>query len=105
MDELYLFAHTNLILALFTGCYANVAFADSLTRSLLDYDDNRSLNRAHKILNEDINNNKLLNRNVGEKRQIDSDYKDLSIIKWTKSAVNLHNNHLGRQVSSACLIH
>ena len=61
-------------------------------------DDARSLNKDYKILNE----NSMDNRNgiLIEKRMVDTDYKDLSFIKWAKSALNLHNNRIGRQVST-----
>lgn len=78
------------------GCLASVAFANAFTKVFLDSDDTRSLNRAYKTLNEHFN--KLNGRSSTEKRLIDSDYKDLAFIKWTKSAINLHNNHVGRQV-------
>ena len=87
-------------------CFASVAFANAFTKVFLDADDTKSLNKAFKILNEDHNNNnynnnqRMSNKHSTERRTIDSDYKDLSFIKWTKSAINLHNNHVGRQVSS-----
>lgn len=57
----------------------------------------KALNKASRILNEDqsYNGSKILNI----KRLTDSDQKDLAYIKWTKSAINIHNNHVGRQVS------
>jgi hypothetical protein len=64
----------------------------------MDADDIRSLNKAYKILNDNSSNNR--NGISIEKRLVDTDYKDLSFIKWAKSALNLHNNRVGRQVSS-----
>uniref|UniRef100_A0A6G1SC12 Protein Wnt n=1 Tax=Aceria tosichella TaxID=561515 RepID=A0A6G1SC12_9ACAR len=78
------------------GCTHNTAFADALTGVFMDADDVRSLNKAYKILNEDSINNR--NGFTVDKRVVDADYKDLSFIKWAKSAINLHNNQIGRQV-------
>lgn len=60
----------------------------------MDAEDTRSLNKAYKILNKES----VRNVSSSDKRVADPDYKDLSFIKWTKSAVNLHNNQVGRQV-------
>lgn len=43
--------------------------------------------------------------NTSERRDIDSDKRDLAYLRWTKSAVLLHNNHAGRQVRSLHPIH
>lgn len=77
------------------GCEVNSAFADTFTKIFFDADDLRSLNKASKILNEGHDPTK-----SKRKRYPDVDHRDLSLIKWTKSAVNLHNNHVGRQVWS-----
>lgn len=69
-------------------CLASIAFANAFTKVFIDSDDTKALNKAYKALNEDRH----------YKRLSDSDYKDLAYIKWTKSAVNLHNNHVGRQM-------
>lgn len=74
-----------------------MAFASTFTQLLVDSDETRAMTRANKILNEEVHPTG--SRSSGSKRLIDSDYKDLAFIRWTKSAVNLHNNHVGRQVS------
>lgn len=87
----------SLIFSLTTaGCNHNTAFADALTGIFMDADDVRSLNKAYKILNENPFNNR--SGLSIDKRLVDADYKDLSFIKWAKSAINLHNNRVGRQV-------
>lgn len=81
-----------------SGCLSTVAFANAFTKVFLDSDDTKSLNRAYKTLSEDQTQSKFRRRSSIEKRLLDSDYKDLAVIKWAKSAINLHNNHVGRQV-------
>lgn len=76
-----------------------MAFAEAFTRIFFDADDIKLLNKAYKILNENPNQSKR-SKYSSEKRILNSDQKDLSFLKWTKSAINLHNNHVGRQVRS-----
>lgn len=83
---------------MYPGCLANIAFAYAFTKVFIDSDDIKSLNKAYRILNEEQNYNGIINKRHNFKKLIDSDHKDLAYIKWTKSAINLHNNHLGRQV-------
>lgn len=58
----------------------------------------KALKKAYRILNEDHNYIKSKNKSSYVKRLVDSDNKDLAYIKWSKSAINIHNNHIGRQV-------
>lgn len=81
-----------------TGCSANTAFANAFTKVFIDSDDNKALSKTYKVLNEDHNSNKFNNKPY-IRRLVDSDYKDLAFIKWTKATVNIHNNNVGRQVS------
>lgn len=83
----------------FESCRLNYAFAEALTRLFLDADDNRSLDNAHRVLNRNLMIDKKLRMNTPSKVHYDLDYRDLSIIKWTKSAIGLHNGNLGRKVS------
>jgi hypothetical protein len=62
----------------------------------MDADDVRSLNKAYKTLNDNASNSRI--GLLSDKRLVDADYKDLSFIRWSKSAINLHNNRIGRQV-------
>lgn len=77
----------------------NTAFANAFTKVFIDSDDTRALNKAYRILNEDQSYTASSNKSLNVKRLVDSDYKDVAYLKWTKSAINLHNNHVGRQVS------
>lgn len=81
----------------FIGCAANVAFASAFTRLFIDSDDSRTLNRVNKILNENTTESGF---RADDKRLLDFDHKELSFIRWTKAAINIHNNHVGRQVGS-----
>lgn len=85
-----------------TGCQLNIAFGNALSRIFLDLDDTRSLRRAFNVLNNELIRNKDSKKNKS-RRLISSDERDLAYLRWTKSAINLHNNNHGRQVGSILL--
>lgn len=80
------------------GCIMNIAFADVFTKTFIEAEDHKSLSKASKFLNDDINSNAMTRSSIN-RRLVDPDYKDLVYIKWAKSAVNIHNNNVGREVS------
>lgn len=63
----------------------------------VDADDEVALNKASRILN--YNPERINPRGTRKASFIDADQKDFAAIRWIKSAVNLHNNNVGRQVS------
>lgn len=78
-------------------CSPNFEFASALTAILLDGDDTKVLNKASKLLNQRNPFKKMRHRY--SKRLVHTDQKELSSIRWAKSAVNIHNNYIGRKVS------
>lgn len=58
------------------------------------------MNRALSDINEPhYTKRKFINSRSKAKRLLDSDIKEFAYIKWAKSAINLHNNNIGRLVS------
>lgn len=81
------------------GCKINSAFANAFTKVFIDHEDIRNLNKASKILNGDPSpSHSTSNSKIW--RILDTDDKELAHIRWTKSAINLHNNQIGRKVRS-----
>lgn len=77
-----------------------MAFADALTRVFLDADDTRILNRASRVLNEDIQST---GPSIEMKSRFEYDYSDIHSLRWTKAAINLHNSQAGRQVRTVAV--
>lgn len=82
-----------------SGCNHNVAFGAAFARTFLDIDDVRSLNKASKVLNHNYPTSSGSKRSARLKDHTDIDHIELAYLRWTKAAVNLHNNNLGRKVS------
>ncbi|KAG9511049.1 Protein Wnt-1, partial [Fragariocoptes setiger] len=74
---------TPILLESKSTCEYNIGFGLAFTSLLLDTEDNKHLNRAFKVLNGNYSN----------------DLKEMALISWTRSAVNLHNNYAGRKIA------
>lgn len=80
---------------------ADYAFASAFTQIFVDSEDLSTINKAAIFLNNASSQATSRILSLKHKRLVDSDRMDLAYIKWARSAINLHNNHVGRQVSCA----
>lgn len=80
-------------------CTINSAFASAFTEIFIDSEEKANLNMAFKILNGEFASVRSSRTSI-DRQSVGSDDKELAHIKWTKSAINLHNNQLGRKVRS-----
>lgn len=76
---------------------ANIAFANAFVKVFLDSDDQRLLNRASATLGDAKMGASSDRRRL---KYTKSEDREITYLRWTKSAINLHNNHVGRQVIS-----
>lgn len=79
-------------------CSSNYAFASAFTQVFMDSSDLIAINLASEILNGARPQTRFVSSKG--RRLKTSNYRDLAYIEWARSALNIHNNHIGRQVSN-----